>query len=293
MKRPPALKRFSQNFLVDRSISRRIVEAAALERGESVLEIGPGRGALSELLAVRAGRLRLAEVDRALSWELAARYADEERIEVHHGDVTRSGLEPLLRTPSKERFSIVANLPYHITTPILLEMMRVRALLRSATVMMQKEVAERLAAPPGSRAYGSLSVQLARVAEAKTIFDVPPGAFRPRPAVMSTVLRIDFLDQPRCQVRDERVFERVVRGAFNQRRKTLRNALKNAGFQLEQLEPAAQQLDIDLKRRGETLSLIEFAQLADALTAPCRLIRRPHRAPTPSECPAARSNATT
>lgn len=247
-------------------MARKIVDASGVGAGDAVLEIGPGHGALTELLAARAARLRVVEIDRALVWALAERYRDQPDVEVIAGDALEIGLDALLA--GGERWSVVANLPYRITTPILFALLDARAQLASATVMVQREVAERVDARPGSKEWGTLSVHCQRLADVRVLFEVPPTVFRPRPAVHSAVLRLDFLAEPRVAVRDEDHFRRVVRAAFGQRRKTLRNALAAGSWRPEVIDAAARSVAIDLTRRGETLDLTELAALANALPDP-------------------------
>ncbi|MBK7975037.1 MAG: ribosomal RNA small subunit methyltransferase A [Deltaproteobacteria bacterium] len=261
--RPPALERFSQNFLVDPNTSRKIVDAARVGAGDAVLEIGPGHGALTTILAERVGRLRLVEIDRALVWALAERYQDEPRVEVIAADVLEVGLEALLAGAA--RWHVVANLPYRITSPILFALLDVAPRLAAATLMVQREVAERVVADVGTAEWGTLSVHCQRLADAAVLFDVPPSVFRPRPAVMSSVLRLQFLEAPRVSVADEAQFRRTVRAAFGHRRKTLRNSLMSGGWDASEIDAAAARLGLDLVRRGETLTLDELAALADAL----------------------------
>lgn len=239
------------------------MDAAGVGAGDSVLEIGPGHGALTQLLAPRVALLRVVEIDRALAWALAERYADEPRVEVIAGDALAIGLDALLAEGG--HWSVVANLPYRITTPILFALLDARARLASATVMVQREVAERVEASPGSKEWGTLSVHCQRLADVRVLFDVPPTVFRPRPAVHSAVLRLDFLARPRVDVGDEEHFRRVVRAAFGQRRKTLRNALQSGAWSPDAIDAAGRAAALDLTRRGETLDLVELAALAQAL----------------------------
>ncbi len=263
--RPPALERFSQNFLVDPNTSRKIVDASRVGAADAVLEIGPGHGALTTILAARVARLRLVEIDRALVWALAERYQDDPRVDVIAADVLEVGLDELLAGAA--RWHVVANLPYRITSPILFALLDAAPRLASATLMVQREVAERVVAAPGTAEWGTLSVHCQRLADAEVLFDVPPSVFRPRPAVMSSVLRLEFLAAPRVRVADEAQFRRTVRAAFGHRRKTLRNSLMSGGWDASEIDAAAARLALDLVRRGETLTLDELAALSDALPA--------------------------
>lgn len=263
--RPPALERFSQNFLIDPNTSRKIVDASRVGAGDAVLEIGPGHGALTDILAERVALLRLVEIDRALVWALADRFQDDPRVEVIAADVLEVGLEALVA--GALRWHVVANLPYRITSPILFALLEVAPRLASATLMVQHEVAERVVAEPGTAEWGTLSVHCQRLADVQVLFDVPPSVFRPRPAVMSSVLRLEFLAAPRVRVADEAQFRRTVRAAFGHRRKTLRNSLQSGGWDASEIDATAARLGLDLVRRGETLTLGELAALSDALPA--------------------------
>jgi 16S rRNA (adenine1518-N6/adenine1519-N6)-dimethyltransferase len=207
--------------------------------------------------------LRVVEIDRALVWALAERYQDEPRVEVVAADVLELGLDVLLA--GAERWDVVANLPYRITSPILFALLDAHARLASATLMVQREVAERVVADVGTAEWGTLSVHCQRLADVEVLFDVPPTVFKPRPAVTSSVLRLDFLREPRVAVSDEQHFRRVVRAAFGHRRKTLRNSLLAGEWSAAEVDGVAERLGLDLVRRGETLSLTELAALAEAL----------------------------
>ncbi len=266
-----------QHFLIDAEVAQRTIALADLEPGATVLEIGPGRGALTEHLLAAGHPVVAVEVDPALAEALearqrvrdAARGADESpRLVVLRGDFLRLDLALLPPGP----LPVVANLPYATGTAILSRLVEHPARFLRVVVMLQLEVVQRICAEPGSRAYGSLTVLTALHAVATFGFTVPPRAFRPRPEVESAVVRLNLQVEPRVPVGDERVFRRVVRAAFAQRRKTLRNAL---GAQLG-VEAAGDLLDragIDPRRRAETLSLEEFARLA--LEAEALLATRP------------------
>jgi 16S rRNA (adenine1518-N6/adenine1519-N6)-dimethyltransferase len=247
-----------QHFLVDPGVVQRTLALAALEPGAPVLEIGPGRGALTAEL-LRSGHPVLAvEVDRELAASL--RRFDDPRLEVVVADFLELDENARARLPR----AVVANLPYSTGTAILQRLLEAPERVDRIVVMLQREVADRICAEPGGRAYGALTVLTALHARVVRGFDVPPSAFRPPPEVDSTVIRLDVAPAPRAAVADEPGFRSVVRAAFAQRRKTLRNAL-GTSFGRERSEGALARVGIDPDRRAETLSLDEFARLACAL----------------------------
>jgi len=246
-----------QNFLVAPHVVERIVAAAGVEN-RTVVEIGPGIGTMSEALAPVASKLFLVEVDRRMAEALRGRFADRPRVQVVPADALEVDYEAML-AGSKPAI-VVANLPYSVGSQILLRLLDHRACFDRLVLMLQREVAERLAAKPGTKAYGLLTVWTALYGSARVVFRVPAGAFVPRPKVESAVVSIDLQTAPRADVVDERWFREVVRAAFAQRRKTLRAALAKLGT-AEAIERAG----IDPRRRGETLSLEEFAGLARSL----------------------------
>lgn len=256
-----------QHFLIDAEVAHRTVALADLDPGATVLEIGPGRGALTEHLLAAGHRVVAVELDPALADALEARERvrdaarggarDDARLLVLRGDFLRLDLAALPPGP----LPVVANLPYATGTAILARLVEHPARFPRVVVMLQLEVVQRICAEPGSRAYGSLTVLTALHAVATFGFTVPPRAFKPRPEVESAVVRLDLQVEPRAPVGDERVFRRVVRAAFAQRRKTLRNAL-GAHFGVEAAGDLLDRAGIDPRRRAETLSLEEFAHLA-------------------------------
>lgn len=255
------LKALGQNFLVDRGVVERIVACAAVGPEDNVLEIGPGRGALTELLAERAGRLVLIEFDHALAEAHRVRYSGMPHVTVIDADVLTIDLEQVLSTGT--RWKVVANLPYNISSPVLFRLLEIRHLLDSMVLMLQKEVGDRLAASPDCKDYGITTVLLGLWFDIRREMVVPPGCFFPSPKVDSAVMRFDPLLQPREDVGDESVFRRVVKGAFAMRRKTLANCLKGADLvSADRLNHVLADCDIDGRRRGETLTLAEFASLS-------------------------------
>jgi 16S rRNA (adenine1518-N6/adenine1519-N6)-dimethyltransferase len=252
-------KRFGQNFLRDSGTIEKILAAAGLHTDDRVLEIGPGFGALTDRLLERAGMVEVLEVDRDLAERLRQRGVPN--LIVHEGDALRLDWEALLATPP---YKLVANLPYNISSQILFRILDHRQLFSRLVLMFQQEVADRLCASPGSRDYGILSVFCHLWFDIRRVATVPPGAFYPPPKINSTVLLFESLPTARVFVADEPLFRRVVKGAFAQRRKTLRNTLTSAGFTAGQVAAALAAADIDPVRRGETLDLQEFANLAAA-----------------------------
>jgi 16S rRNA (adenine1518-N6/adenine1519-N6)-dimethyltransferase len=259
------LKSLGQNFLVDSNIIDKIIHCAAIKPDDSVLEIGPGRGALTEYLAGRAGRLVLVEYDHALAASLKERYADDPRVTVVDADILALDLAALLGDAGG--WKVVANLPYNISTAVLFRLLEVRDRLARMILMLQKEVGDRLVAAPDCADYGVTTVLLGLWFDMRREFIVSPGCFKPSPKVDSAVLSFVPLPAARVTVGDEAVFRRVVKGAFAMRRKTLVNCLKAAELTtIDDLRRILDQCGIDGQRRGETLSLDEFAALSRRLS---------------------------
>jgi 16S rRNA (adenine1518-N6/adenine1519-N6)-dimethyltransferase len=260
------LKSLGQNFLVDQNVIARIIQAADIQPGQAVLEIGPGRGALTGYLADRAGRLVLIEFDHALAAWHRDQNKDNGHVTVIDADVLKVDLDALLsETPQK--WNVVANLPYNISTEVLFRLYAVHDRLARMTLMLQKEVGDRLAAPPDCSAYGVTTVLLGLWFDITRAFVVHPGSFHPSPKVDSVVLSFIPLAEARADVGDEEVFRAVVKSSFAMRRKTLINCLKSAEF-AKQIDCVAllEACAIDGRRRGETLSLEEFAALSRWVT---------------------------
>ncbi len=254
-------KKWGQHFLVDRRVVRRIVAAAEVKPDEIVLEIGPGRGALTRALAHCAAKLYLVEIDPELARGLSKEFAGREHVVIIAGDFLTLNLSTSF---PEERIKVVANLPYNMATPILFRLIEERQHFPDAIVMLQKEVAERLSAVPGSKAYGALSVFVQLYARVESGFAVAPGSFSPPPRVESRVIFLALQKDQRVPLEDEEVFRRVVKAAFGQRRKTLRNALK--GLLSDLARDPFLETGIDPLRRGETLDLEEFSALANSIT---------------------------
>jgi len=261
-------KSLGQNFLIDTNILHNIVSVAGLTEEKAAVEIGPGIGALTEQLARTAGKVIAIEIDRRLLPILAETLAPYGNVEVVHGDVLRLDLRSLVaeKLAGFKKISVVANLPYYVTTPILMKLLEERLPLENIVVMVQKEVADRIAAKPGTKDYGSLSIAAQFYATAEIAMLVPAQVFVPRPNVDSAVIRLKVREKPAVEVDDENLFFRVVKSAFAQRRKTLLNNLMNGLFPKERKEEVLQMLQeigIDPVRRGETLDMEEFARLAN------------------------------
>jgi 16S rRNA (adenine1518-N6/adenine1519-N6)-dimethyltransferase len=253
-------KSLGQNFLKDPYYLRRIVEAAAVGPDDSILEIGPGMGHLTSALAARAQKVLALELDDRLIAHLRQEFREKPNIEVVHADALEYSYESL-----EGRWKVVANLPYYISTPIIQRLLACRHRFSSLTLMLQKEVAERIAASPGGREYGYLSVLVQLFTEPRVEFFVPPGAFTPQPEVDSAVITLDFRDRPAIPDEEQPFFIEVVKAAFSQRRKTLRNSLKQLNLSSDKLGSVMEMTGIDLGRRAETLTVEEFGRLADFL----------------------------
>ncbi|MBI2353639.1 MAG: 16S rRNA (adenine(1518)-N(6)/adenine(1519)-N(6))-dimethyltransferase RsmA [Deltaproteobacteria bacterium] len=260
------LKSLGQNFLVDGNIIDRIIRCADIGPADSVLEIGPGRGALTGRLAQRAGRLLLVEYDHALAAALKEQYRDEPRVTVVDGDILAVDLAALLGD-APAGWKVVANLPYNISSPVLFRLLDCRTLFSRLVLMLQREVGERLVASAGCADYGVTTALLGLWFDMRREISVPPGCFHPRPKVDSVVVSFVPLAEPRVEVGSEETFRRVVKGAFAMRRKTLANCLKGAGLaSADEIGAILDACGIDGQRRGETLSLEEFAALSRRLT---------------------------
>ena len=270
MEKTRAKKSLGQNFLIDDNVLSRIVACVAPTPDDAILEVGPGRGALTKLLAASGAQFLAVEWDRDLLPVLNAEFAGAPNVEIGHGDILRVDLRQLLSSRNAGRkWKVAANLPYNISSQVLFRFLEVSDLFERLVLMLQKEVGDRLVAPPGCKDYGALTVLLRLHFDIRREFPVKPGSFRPVPKVDSVVLRFTPLPAPRDEVGDEDFFRRLVKGAFNQRRKTLLNSLRSAGIGAEDdsLPVAFSKTGIDGGRRGETLSLGEFAALSRELQA--------------------------
>jgi 16S rRNA (adenine1518-N6/adenine1519-N6)-dimethyltransferase len=258
---PRPRKRFGQHFLRDRGVLARIADALQLTGAETVVEIGPGRGALTDLLVDRARRLVAVEVDRDLAAHLRARYADRPHVEIVEADVLQVELAAL----AGGDFVLAGNVPYYITTPILFHALRAPRPAR-AVYLVQREVAERVAAAPGRKEYGALGVNVQAVARVELLARVPPGAFQPPPQVDSAVIRVTPRDDPVVAADEEARFRGLVQEAFGLRRKQLRRVVRTiARLDAERAEAVLAEAGLDPEARPETLSPTDFARLVRAL----------------------------
>ena len=262
-----ASKRLGQNFLVDRSVVQGIVDAAELSPADTVLEIGPGIGTLTQGLAESGVRVVAVELDKKLPAVLAETLRGYDNVTIVPGDILKLNIPETLGLRAGERFKVVANLPYYITTPIIMTLLEQRLPIERLVTMVQKEVAERMIAAPGSKIYGALSVAVQYHTEPRIVREVAPRSFIPAPEVASAVIACKKREKPPVETLDERMFFRVARASFGQRRKTLANALLGTGASKDAVRRALEEAAIDEKRRGETLSLAEFARLANAFSA--------------------------
>ena len=261
-------KSFGQNFLIDSNVIKKIISAADIKADDFILEIGPGIGTLTQHLAFSAGNVAAVEIDDRLIPVLDETLAGYDNVTVINEDVLNVDLEKLVseRSPGK-RIKVIANLPYYVTTPVIMELLKISGLIRSITIMVQKEVADRMAADPGTKDYGALSLAVEYYCGVKKITDVSPNCFMPRPEVTSSVIQLNIRDEKQ-PVKDERLMFKLIKAAFAQRRKTLLNSLRNSGeFNLtkEQWEEALEKLGIEPSVRGEKLKLEDFVKLADEI----------------------------
>ncbi len=259
-------KSLGQNFLIDQNILNKIVSAAELDHTKGVLEIGPGIGALTQRLAEAAGTVTAVEIDNRLIPILNDLFAPYEHVSVVHGDVLKLNLKELFaqQFAGTDKVSVVANLPYYVTTPILMKLLEEKAPLEHIVVMIQKEVADRMAAKPGGKEYGSLSVAVQYYCQPELVCIVPHTVFIPQPNVDSAVIKLTLRDKPAVEGVNEEQYFKIVQACFAQRRKTLANNLTAyvGKERKEELLALLDQIGIDPKRRGETLTLEEFAQIS-------------------------------
>ncbi|MBR3306278.1 MAG: 16S rRNA (adenine(1518)-N(6)/adenine(1519)-N(6))-dimethyltransferase RsmA [Lachnospiraceae bacterium] len=254
-----AKKRYGQNFLKDDSVLNGIIEAAGITKEDDVLEIGPGTGSLTKLLCRAAGSVTAVEIDRELIPVLKKELGAFENFTLIQGDILKTELEELF--DAEKPLKVVANLPYYITTPIIMKLLESSLPMKSLTVMVQKEVALRMAAAPGTSDYGALSLAVQYRAKTEYIMTVPPECFYPSPSVDSAVVRLDMYTEPPVKAKDPEKMFALIRLAFNQRRKTLANASGDRA----RVAAALEELGLNPMIRGEALGLEEFAKLSDAL----------------------------
>lgn len=266
-------KKFGQNFLIDTHVLDKIIRSAEISRDDMVLEIGPGIGTMTQYLACAAGKVIAVEIDRALIPILENTLDGFDNVTVLNEDILKVDIAELAERENGGRpIKVVANLPYYITTPIIMGLFEKQVPVKSITVMVQKEVAERMQVGPGTKDYGALSLAVQYYAKPYIVANVPPNCFMPRPKVGSAVICLERYEKPPVQVDDERLMFRIIRASFNQRRKTLANGMKNSpelDYTKEQIEAAIESLGRGAGVRGEALTLEEFAALTNALIRKC------------------------
>lgn len=262
-------KKFGQNFLIDTTVLDRIISSAEITKEDCVLEIGPGIGTMTQYLAERAGSVVAVEIDKALIPILEETLQDYDNVTVINDDILKVDINRMVEEKNGGRpIKVVANLPYYITTPIIMGLFESRVPLKSITIMVQKEVADRMQVGPGTKDYGALSLAVQYYAKPEIVANVPPNCFIPRPNVGSAVIRLIRYEEPPVQVKDEKKMFALIRASFNQRRKTLVNGLGNAGLPgitKESASAALTQMGLSPTVRGEALTLEQFARLSDLL----------------------------
>lgn len=261
-------KSLGQNFLIDENILHKIVDGADITKEDTVIEVGPGIGTLTQALADKAKKVVAIEIDKTLLPILAETLRDFDNVEVVNADILKLDIRALIQEKCGEGpIKVIANLPYYVTTPIIMKFLEEKVPLENMVVMIQKEVADRMQAKPSTKDYGSLSVAVQYYSEPTIITRVPRSVFMPQPNVESTVIKLEILKQPRVKVHNEELMFRIVRAAFGKRRKTLLNALTGSNLDLdkETIKKALQESEILEERRGETLTIQEFARLTDTL----------------------------
>ncbi len=261
-------KKFGQNFLIDGHVLDKIIAAAGVTKEDVVLEIGPGFGTMTQYLAEAAKEVIAVEIDKTLIPILHETLADYDNITIINEDILKVDIAKLVEEKNGGKpIKVVANLPYYITTPIIMGLFESHVPLDNITVMVQKEVAQRMQAGPGTKDYGALSLAVQFYAEPYIVANVPPNCFIPRPGVGSAVIRLTKWDTPPIAVKDEAFMFSLIRASFNQRRKTLQNSLVNSGIQItkEEVVCALEKMELSATVRGEALTLEQFAQLSDLL----------------------------
>lgn len=266
-----ANKKLGQNFLIDENVIETIADSSDLSKEDLVIEIGPGLGTLTKKLLEKSGEVIAIELDDRMIKILKERFLAYQNLEIINEDVLKVDLEELIKENKKDgsikKVKIVANLPYYITTPIIMKLLEEKLDIDSITVMIQKEVADRLTATPGEKNSGAITHTVYYYARAEEILTVPNHSFIPEPEVESEVIRLNLRKEPVIQVKDEKKFFKIIKAAFMQRRKTLLNAVGNSGINItkEQIEVILKELDIDTRIRGEALTIEQFAQIVEKI----------------------------
>lgn len=260
-------KRFGQNFLIDSHVLEKIMDASQITKEDFVLEIGPGIGTMTQYLAEAAREVAAVEIDHSLIPILKDTLKDWDNVTIINDDILKVDIRKLaLEKNDGKLVKVVANLPYYITTPIIMGLFENQVPISSITVMVQKEVADRMQVGPGTKDYGALSLAVQYYARPEIVANVPPNCFMPRPKVGSAVIRLEKYENPPVQVEDEKLMFRIIRASFNQRRKTLVNSLKNSNelsYSKEEIESVLEKIGIPLNIRGEALTLEQFADIAN------------------------------
>jgi 16S rRNA (adenine1518-N6/adenine1519-N6)-dimethyltransferase len=260
-----AKKRLGQHFLVDSKILNKVIQTAQIEKEDVILEVGPGLGEMTLALARHAKKVVAVEIDSKLAMILKQKMRDLSNVEVVERDILKMDFDPVFRR-EKHPIKVVANLPYQISTPLLFRFIESKEVFSTLTLMVQKEVAERMVAPPGGKEYGPLSIFIQIFLDVSIRFFIKPSAFFPPPKVESAVVHMKFKGNPVVKSEEEDWFKKVVKGCFGYRRKTLMNALKHSGLPLPpSIESRMEKIAIDPQRRSETLTIQDFVHLAEAL----------------------------
>lgn len=261
-------KKFGQNFLIDERVLEKIISAAEVNKDDFVLEIGPGIGTMTQYLAENAREVMAVEIDKNLIPILSDTLSAYDNVSILNADILKVDIAKIVEEKNGGKpVKVVANLPYYITTPIIMGLFESHVPIDSITVMVQKEVADRMQSGPGTKDYGALSLAVQYYAEPYVVANVPPNCFMPRPKVGSAVIRLERYEKPPVEVSNEKLMFRIIRASFNQRRKTLVNGLKNSqelSYSREEIEEVLNECGIPLNIRGEALTLAEFASLANA-----------------------------
>lgn len=257
-------KNLGQNFLIDDTVLEDIVEGAEVSKDDFIIEIGPGVGTLTRELLKKSKKVCSIELDSDLIPILEEELKEFDNFQLIHKDALKINFDEIIG--EEKSVKVVANLPYYVTTPIIARLLKEGYKFKSLTIMIQKEVAERIASEPNCKEYGALSILVQYYCDTEILRKVPPTCFIPQPKVDSIIIKLDRLDEPRVKVKDEELFFKIVRQSFNMRRKTLRNAIKSLGdVSGDHIEKVFNDAGIDPRRRGETLSIEEFGKLADSI----------------------------
>lgn len=263
-------KKFGQNFLIDDHVITKIINAAEITKDDLVLEIGPGIGTMTQYLAESAGKVIAVEIDKNLIPILGETLAEYDNVTIINEDILKLDINRLVEEENDGKpIKVVANLPYYITTPIIMGLFESHVPLQSITVMVQKEVADRMQVGPGSKDYGALSLAVQYYAKPYIAANVPPNCFIPRPGVGSAVIRLTRYEEPPVMVKNESLMFKLIRASFNQRRKTLQNGIANSPelpYSKAQVEKALEKMGLAANVRGESLTLAEFAKLSDTIS---------------------------